>query len=51
MPPLCVDFLNGLEFLEVFDIVQVPMNLDCYQHFNYINKVQLHTALCFLVIY
>jgi hypothetical protein len=51
LPPLTVDFLDGLAFLEVFDIVQIPMNLDCWRHFDFINKVRMHTAACFLIIF
>jgi hypothetical protein len=39
-------FLDGIKFLEFLDIAQVPMNLDCWRSFSYIDKVYVHTLTC-----
>jgi hypothetical protein len=39
-----------LNCAQVFDIAQIPMNLDCWQHFNYINKVYVHTLTCLSIM-
>ena len=39
-----------LNCVQVFDIAQIPMNLDCWQHFNYINKVYVHTLTCLSIM-
>ena len=43
-------FLDGIKFLEFLDIAQVPMNLDCWRSFSYINKVYVHTLTCLAVM-
>jgi hypothetical protein len=50
LPPLTIEFLSYIKYLEVFDIAQIPMNLDCWQHFNYINNAYVHTLTCLLVM-
>jgi hypothetical protein len=35
LPPLTVQFLDGIKFLEFLDIAQVPMNVDCYRHLRF----------------
>jgi hypothetical protein len=34
----------------MLDIAQIPLNLDCWQHYSYIEKVYLHTLICGLVM-
>eukprot|EP00935_MAST-01C_sp_MAST-1C-sp1_P000003 g3.t1 len=50
LPPVAVSFLDQVEFLEILDVAQVPMNMDCWRHFSYINKVYVHTIMCMAII-
>jgi hypothetical protein len=43
LPAIANKLLDSIKFLEIFDIAQVPMNLDCWHSFSYIQKVYLHT--------
>jgi hypothetical protein len=50
LPPLTIQFLDGIKFLEYLDIAQVPMNVDCYRHLSYIDKVYVHTTMCLAIM-
>jgi hypothetical protein len=50
MPPVTVEFLNYIKFLEILDVAQIPMNLECWRSFSYINKVYIHTLTCLTII-
>jgi hypothetical protein len=50
LPRLTIELLNYLKFLELLDIVQILMNMDCLRHVTYVEKLYLHTVLCCLVI-
>eukprot|EP00935_MAST-01C_sp_MAST-1C-sp1_P001281 g1281.t1 len=42
--------LSFLRFVEMLDVAQIFMNLDCYRHYDYISKVYLHTLTCLLIM-
>jgi hypothetical protein len=44
-PPLTVSFLNNLKLLEILDISALPLTMDCWRSFNYIEKVYVHTLM------
>ena len=50
LPPIAVELLSYIKFLEFLDIAQVPMNLDCWRSYSYVDKVYIHTLTCLAVM-